>query len=97
MDAAGSLTLGIIDGLIALAIVALAFGATTMRDLFAGVVLFIAMGLFMALAWVRLDAPDLALAEAGIGAGLAGALLLAAVRRLAGPAHPEGIGDDEQP
>ena len=45
----------------------------------------------------RLDAPDLALAEAGIGAGLAGALLLAAVRRLAGPAHPEGIGDDEQP
>lgn len=97
MDAAGSLTLGIIDGLIALAIVALAFGATAMRDLFAGVVLFIAMGLFMALAWVRLAAPDLALAEAGIGAGLAGALLLAAVRRLAGPTHSEGIGDDEQP
>jgi uncharacterized MnhB-related membrane protein len=46
---------------------------------------------------VRLAAPDLALAEAGIGAGLAGALLLAAVRRLAGPAHPEGIGDDERP
>ena len=68
-----------------------------MRDLFAGVVLFIAMGLFMALAWVRLAAPDLALAEAGIGAGLAGALLLAAVRRLAGPTHSEGIGDDEQP
>jgi uncharacterized MnhB-related membrane protein len=97
MDAAGSLTLGIIDGLIALAIVALAFGATAMRDLFAGVVLFIAMGLFMALAWVRLAAPDLALAEAGIGAGLAGALLLAAVRRLAGPTRSEGIGDDEQP
>ena len=97
MDAAGSLTLGIIDGLIALAIIGLAFGATAMRDLFAGAVLFIAMGLFMALAWVRLAAPDLALAEAGIGAGLAGALLLAAVRRLAGPAHPEGIGEDERP
>ena len=97
MDAPGSLTLAAIDVLIALAIVALAFGATAVRDLFTGIVLFIAMGLFMALAWVRLAAPDLALAEAGIGAGLAGALLLAALRRLAGPARPEGSGDDEQP
>jgi uncharacterized MnhB-related membrane protein len=33
-------------------------------------------GLLMALTWVRLDAPDIALAEAAIGAGLTGALLL---------------------
>jgi uncharacterized MnhB-related membrane protein len=92
-----SLTLAAFDALLALAIVALAVGATAVRDLFTAVVLFIALGLLMALAWVRLAAPDLALAEAGIGAGLAGALLLAAVRRLAGPAHPEGIGDDERP
>lgn len=98
MDPTGSsLTLAAFDALLALAIVALAVGATAVRDLFTAVVLFIALGLLMALAWVRLAAPDLALAEAGIGAGLAGALLLAAVRRLAGPAHPEGIGDDERP
>lgn len=96
MDALGSLTLAAIDGVLALAIVGLAYGALSVRDLFTGVVLFIAMGLLLALAWVRLSAPDLALAEAAIGAGLAGALLLAAVRRLAGPAHPERIGDDEQ-
>jgi len=36
----------------------------------------------MALSWVRLDAPDVALAEAAIGAGLTGALLLAALARL---------------
>lgn len=96
MDALGSLTLAAIDGVLALAIVGLAYGALSVRDPFTGVVLFIAMGLLLALAWVRLSAPDLALAEAAIGAGLAGALLLAAVRRLAGPAHPERIGDDEQ-
>jgi uncharacterized MnhB-related membrane protein len=45
-------------------------------------VLFIAFGLLMALAWVRLDAPDIALAEAAIGAGLTGAILLAALARL---------------
>ena len=38
--------------------------------------MFIAFGLLMALAWVRLDATDIALAEAAIGAGITGALLL---------------------
>jgi multisubunit Na+/H+ antiporter MnhB subunit len=50
------------------------------RDLHRGVALFIAFGLMMALIWARLGAPDLALAEAAIGAGLSGALLLAALR-----------------
>jgi uncharacterized MnhB-related membrane protein len=36
----------------------------------------------MALAWARLGAPDIALAEAAIGAGLTGALLLDAVGHL---------------
>ena len=40
------------------------------------IVLFIMFGLLMALAWARLAAPDIALAEAAIGAGLTGALLL---------------------
>lgn len=39
-------------------------------------VLFIAFGLLMTLTWARLAAPDIALAEAAIGAGLTGALLL---------------------
>lgn len=43
---------------------------------FRAVVMFIVFGLLMALAWVRLDAPDIALAEAAIGAGLTGVLLL---------------------
>ena len=44
------------------------------------ITLFIALGLLLALVWARLNAPDLALAEAAIGAGIAGALLLAALR-----------------
>jgi uncharacterized MnhB-related membrane protein len=43
------------------------------------VVLFIVFGLLMTLAWARLAAPDIALAEAAIGAGLTGALLLDAL------------------
>lgn len=67
------------DALLAVAVLWVAWRALGAGDLFRSVVLFIAFGLLMALVWARLAAPDVALAEAAIGAGLAGALLLDAV------------------
>jgi len=72
----------LLDGLLVLALLATAAGALFSRDLFRAVVVFIAFGLLMAVVWVRLQAPDIALAEAAIGAGLTGVLLLDAVRHL---------------
>jgi uncharacterized MnhB-related membrane protein len=43
---------------------------------------FVAYGLLLALVWLRLGAPDVALTEAAIGSGLTGALLLGAAARL---------------
>jgi multisubunit Na+/H+ antiporter MnhB subunit len=57
-------------------LVILAWRSLHAPHLFTAVVMFIAFGLLMALAWVRLDAIDIALAEAAIGAGITGALLL---------------------
>jgi len=70
------------DGLLGLGLLWLAGRALSSPDLFRAIVLFVAFGLLMALAWVRLDAPDIALAEVAIGAGLTGALLLAVLARL---------------
>ncbi len=70
------------DVVLGFALLWLVWRALASPDLFRAIVLFIAFGLLMALAWVRLDAPDIALAEAAIGAGLTGALLLAALARL---------------
>lgn len=50
--------------------------ALSAPDLDCALTLFITFGLLMVLAWARLTAPDIALAEAAIGAGLTGALLL---------------------
>lgn len=72
------------DALVVLALLATASATLLSRDLFRAVVVFIAFGLIMALAWVRLGAPDIALAEAAIGAGLTGVLLLDAARHLGG-------------
>ena len=55
-----------------------------MRDVFAAVVGFVAFGLLLALVWVRIAAPDVALIEAAIGSGLTGGLLVAAGSRLGG-------------
>jgi len=70
------------DLLLGLAIVALAGAVLCVRDLFAAIVLFVVFGLFSALAWVRLSAPDVALAEAAIGTGVTGALLLKTLHHL---------------
>jgi uncharacterized MnhB-related membrane protein len=72
----------VFDLLLTISLLWSAVRALTAADLFQAVVLFIVFGLLMALAWARLDAPDIALAEAAIGAGLTGALLLDAVGHL---------------
>ncbi len=56
----------------------LAIAATSLlsRSLFQSVIFFILLGLTLALGWIRLGAPDIALAEAAIGAGITGVLLL---------------------
>lgn len=65
-----------LDLLLGLTLVVTAALALAARDMFRAVIMFIVFGLLMALAWVRLQAPDIALAEAAIGAGLTGVLLL---------------------
>jgi energy-converting hydrogenase B subunit D len=71
-----------LDITLAAALVLVAARALASNDPFEAIALFVAFGLLMTLAWVRLDAVDVALAEAGIGAGFTGALLLAGLARL---------------
>ena len=78
-----------LDVLLIASLLGLAVAALTSRDARRGVVLFMAFGLVLAVVWGRLLAPDVALAEAAIGAGLTGALLLAAVREQ--PRHVRGM------
>ena len=83
----------VLDILLVLSLLSLAVAALATSDARRSVILFMAFGLVLALAWGRLHAPDVALAEAAIGAGLSGALLLAAVgdqprRAVAGDTKP---------
>lgn len=70
----------LLDILLVISMLSLAWATLTATDARRSVIFFIAFGLVVTLAWARLLAPDVALAEAAIGAGLSGALLLAAVQ-----------------
>jgi len=70
------------DIALCLLIFSVAAAALLGRQTFMAIVFFITYGLLLALAWLRLDAVDVALAEAAIGAGVTGILLLIARARL---------------
>jgi len=70
------------DLLLTALILSLGWGTLASRSLLRAIVLFVAFGLSMGLAWARLDAPDIALAEIAVGTGLIGALFLAAAGAL---------------
>jgi uncharacterized MnhB-related membrane protein len=86
--------LEVFDVLLAGTLIFLAWRSLTTPDLFQGVVLFIVFGLLMAVTWSRLQAPDVALAEAAIGAGVAGALFLNTLGRLR--IHAESHGEEKR-
>lgn len=70
------------DGLLALLLLWSAWRTLLASEPQRAVVMFMVFGLLLTLVWARLAAPDIALAEAAIGAGLTGALLLDAVGAL---------------
>lgn len=73
------MTATLFDYVLAPSLVLLALQILWAKDLFASIVLYILFGLLAALAWVELRAPDIALVEAAIGAGVIGALFLGAL------------------
>lgn len=87
----------VFDLILGLLLVVLVRKCLSITDMFGAVISFMAFGLLMAVAWVRLEAPDIALAEAAIGSGLTGALLFSTLGRLPHfearqPLVPRGVG-----
>ena len=73
---------GLLDIMLAAGLVWTAWVVVASRDTLKAGVLFIVFTLVLSLAWVRLGAPDIALAEAAIGAGVTGALIIDTVGRI---------------
>jgi energy-converting hydrogenase B subunit D len=62
-------------------LIASALLATFSKDLLAAVIIFSVYSLVMALMWTRLQAPDLAITEAAVGAGITTVLFVVTIFR----------------
>ena len=74
--------IGVFDLLLVAALIGIAAHVIWAGETFQAVVVFITFGLLLAMAWTRLNAPDIAITEAGVGAGLSGVLLMSALSSL---------------
>ena len=72
-------TAGVIDVALAGAVLVVAVAAVALPRRPAAVTAFLVFGILLAVLWARLGAPDVALAEAALGGGVAGALLVDAL------------------
>lgn len=68
----------VLDVVLILFILTFAVLATDPRKPFRAIILYMMFGFLVTLSWVRLDAWDVAIAEAAIGAGFTGILLFKA-------------------
>ena len=71
-----------LDILLVIAMLCAGWAALMGSDLFRCTISFMIFGLLMALIWARLNAIDLAIAEAAVGSGVTGGLLLIFLKRI---------------
>lgn len=71
-----------VDVMLGLGLVVLAWMALGGPSLFRSIVMFLVFGLTLAIVWARLGSPDLAMAEAALGTGVTGVLLMVAYWRV---------------
>ncbi len=70
-----------LDLVLLLFLVATAIGVYRTKDLLGAAIIFSAYSLTMAIVWQQLSAPDLALTEAAVGAGVTTVLFLITISR----------------
>jgi multisubunit Na+/H+ antiporter MnhB subunit len=78
-----------LDALLAVALPAVALAAVLRRDRLQAVMLLFSLGVLLAVAWARLGAPDVALVEAALGAGVTGVLFVSFFARTGLGGEPE--------
>jgi len=71
----------LMHGIVLALIIITAYLSLTLEDILASVISFAVMSLLLALEFYMLQAPDVAMAEAAIGAGLTTAIFILAIKK----------------
>ncbi|RQD73873.1 MAG: DUF4040 domain-containing protein [Candidatus Syntrophonatronum acetioxidans] len=71
----------ILNMLLLLFLIVCAISVARIRDLLGAVIIFASYSLVMAIVWQQLEAPDIAITEAAIGAGVTSLLFIATISK----------------
>ena len=72
----------ILNVILLLFILACSVAVALAKNLLSSVIIFMAQGLAVSVVWMLLEAPDLAITEAAVGAGVSSILLFAALKKI---------------
>ncbi len=70
------------DGILLAFLLICAVSVSVTRNLLASVIIFMGFSLIMSVIWLTLEAPDLAITEAAVGAGVTGLLFFATLKKI---------------
>ena len=76
-------------------IIVCALSVSLTKNLLAAVIIFMAQGLALSVVWMMLRAPDLAVTEAAVGAGVSSILMFAALKKIHAIREKEETDDDK--
>lgn len=83
------MSLTLIEGVLLAFVLGCAFGALVLKDILASIISFAAYSLGISIIWLILQAPDVGLTEAAVGAGIMTILFLLAIANTVRPSHDE--------
>ncbi len=83
----------VIEGILLIFLIVCAVSVSVNRNLLASIIIFMSFSLIMSVLWLTLEAPDLAITEAAVGAGVTSLLFFATLKKI----HAIKAEDDENP
>ncbi len=84
------------DGILLAFLIICAISVSVTRNLLASIIIYMSFSLIMSVLWLTLEAPDLAITEAAVGAGVTSLLFFATLKKIhAIKAEDAKSGEDE--
>lgn len=72
----------VLNAIMLLIVIVCAVSVSLTKNLLSAVIIFMTQSLALCVVWILLEAPDLAITEAAVGAGVTSLLLFAALKRI---------------
>ncbi|MCR4818005.1 MAG: DUF4040 domain-containing protein [Fretibacterium sp.] len=88
--------MAVFEWLLLIFLIVCALAVAIARNLLNSVVIFMSYSLVMSVVWVLLQAPDLAITEAAVGAGVTGTLFFLTLRRVGQLKHHDADEEKEE-